>query len=195
MPNVIYVLEKIKIEDELHDIFTKTNAENVTVLYKGSNVTLTAALAGILADMAALPTGDNVDSKISAAIDTLIGGAPATYDTLKEIADYISSHEDVVTALNAAIGNKVDKAEGKGLSAEDFTTALKTKLDNMPAITAEDVAAWNAKADSTEATQNKAGLMSAADKTRLDNMRGVRYGAEAPADMQDGELFVHVVSE
>lgn len=195
MPNVIYVLEKVKIEGELYDVFAKTNAENVTVLYKGSNTTLAAALAGILADMAALPTGENVDGKISAAIDALIGGAPATYDTLKEIADYISSHEDVVTALNAAIGNKVDKAEGKGLSAEDFTTALKTKLDNMPAITAEDVAAWNAKADTTEATQSKAGLMSAADKTRLDNIRGVRYGAEAPSDMQDGELFIHVVSE
>ena len=32
-------------------------------------------------------------------------------------------------------------------------------------------------------------------KAKLDGLRGVRYGAEPPEDMQDGELFVRVVSE
>ncbi len=33
------------------------------------------------------------------------------------------------------------------------------------------------------------------EKTRLANLRGVRYGATPPADMQDGELFIRVVTE
>lgn len=67
---------------------------------------------------------DYVNQKIA----DLIGGAPATYDTLKEIADYISSHQSVADALNTAIGNKVDKVAGKGLSTNDYTTAEKNKL-------------------------------------------------------------------
>ena len=135
-----------------------------------------------------------MDAKISAAIDELIGGAPETYDTLKEIAEYILNNQDVMTTLNNAIGGKVDKEEGKGLSAEDFTSALKVKLDALPAITAADVEKWNSKADNIAATTTTAGLMSAEDKTRLDGLRGVRYGTEPPADMQNGELFVRVIS-
>ena len=70
---------------------------------------------------------DYVDEKIA----ELIGGAPATYDTLKEIADYIASHQEVADALTAAIGNKVDKETGKGLSTNDYTNAEKEKLAGL----------------------------------------------------------------
>lgn len=48
----------------------------------------------------------------------------------------------IKTALEALIAGKVDKAEGKGLSANDFTNADKSKLDGLenytlPAATAE----------------------------------------------------------
>lgn len=33
--------------------------------------------------------------------------------------------------INTALGNKVDKVSGKGLSTNDFTTAYKNKLDNL----------------------------------------------------------------
>lgn len=171
--NIKYILEKIKIEGVLQDILAKSDGENVTVTYGGTEQTLASALAAIFTSVTSLPTAEGVDTKISAAISDLIGGAPETYDTLKEIADYIADHKDVSDALTEAIGKKVDKVEGKGLSTEDFTTALKTKLEslpeNLPAITAEDVTRWN-------------------------GIRGVRYGTEAPEDMKNGELFVRVVS-
>ena len=194
MANTKYILEQIKIEGELKQLLAKTNGENTTVTYNGTEMTLTAALAAIYASLTNLPTGEGVDSKISSAIDALIGGAPETYDTLKEIADYIAVHKDASDALSSAIGNKVDKVEGKGLSAEDFTTALKTKLENMAGVTEEEKAAWNAKADKSVATAEADGLMSKEDKAKLDGLNGVRYGAEAPADMKNGELFVRVVS-
>lgn len=195
MANTKFILEKIKIGEQVQNILARSTGEYTTVAYKGQEVTLSSALASILTELSKQTDGEAVDAKISAAISELIGGAPETYDTLKEIADYIASHEDVVTALNAAIGNKVDKVEGKELSAEDFTAALKAKLEAMPDITAAQVASWNAKADNSVATAEVNGLMSKEDKARLDGLRGVRYGTEVPADLKDGEMFVHVVEE
>ena len=103
--------------------------------------------------------------------------------------------DSITDAIAAKEATKVDKVEGKGLSTEDFTTALKNKLDNLPVISAEDVESWNNKATKDVATTSAAGLMSAADKTRLDGIRGVRVGSTVPGDMQDGELFVQLVSE
>lgn len=189
-----YILEQIKLEGALKDLIAKSNGENVDVTYNGTSMTLASALAKIYDDILALPNGSNVDAKISAAIDKLIGGAPATYDTLKEIADYISTHQEAAATLEALVAKKVDKVAGKQLSTEDFTTALKTKLSNMAEVTAANVTSWNAKADKTVVTTSANGLMSVADKKRLDGLRGVRYGTTVPTDMQDGELFVKVVS-
>ncbi len=190
-----YILDSIKINGTLAEIIAKSNGENVKVNYNGKEMTLAAALASIYTSVSGVISASDVDEKIGTAISELINGAPETYDTLKEIADYIASDKTAMQTLNDAIGNKVTKEEGKGLSAEDFTTALKTKLDNMPAITVEDVASWNAKAGTSVATATANGLMSKEDKARLDGIRGVRYGTEPPADMQDGEMFIRVVAE
>lgn len=45
------------------------------------------------------------------AIANLIGGAPETLDTIEEVATAIKENESVVDALNAAIGEKVNKKE------------------------------------------------------------------------------------
>ncbi len=52
---------------------------------------------------------DFVKEYVGEKIAELIGSAPEMYDTLEEIADYIAEHSDVTEALNAAIGNKLDK--------------------------------------------------------------------------------------
>ena len=94
---------------------------------------------------------------VKGQIGDLIGDAPETLDTLKEVADAIEEHKDVTDALNAAIGTKVSRAEymefedktnndiellgqmkvnkvtGKGLSTNDYTTAEKNKLAGIAA--------------------------------------------------------------
>lgn len=65
------------------------------------------------------------DTKVA----TLVGSAPETLDTLEEVAAAIEAHKDVTDALNAAIGNKVDKVSGKGLSTNDLTATLKSNYD------------------------------------------------------------------
>ena len=66
------------------------------------------------------------------AIADLIGGAPATLDTLKEIADAIAENRDVEQALNEAIGKKASQAE------------LDTHTgNNIIHVTATDKQGWN----------------------------------------------------
>lgn len=68
---------------------------------------------------------------VSTKVDNIIEDAPEAYDTLKEISDYISTHETEYEALLAISNNKVDKVEGKGLSTNDFTDELLNKLNGI----------------------------------------------------------------
>lgn len=62
------------------------------------------------------------------AIAKVVAEAPAAFDTLKEMSDWIAEHTEDATAMNTAIQGKVDKVNGKGLSENDFTTTEKSKL-------------------------------------------------------------------
>lgn len=66
------------------------------------------------------------------------------------VTDKVSQDE-----LTERLAGKVDAVEGKGLSEENFTSVLKTKLENLK--------------DSV-VTQSDPGLMSAADKKKLDRL-------------------------
>lgn len=56
------------------------------------------------------PTTATMNAAISSALSDLINGAPAAYDSLKELADGIAENGNLVEALTDAIGNKADKA-------------------------------------------------------------------------------------
>lgn len=75
------------------------------------------------------------DTRITEKVVEIVADAPEDFDTLKEISDWISGHEDSAAAMNSAIqanttaiAGKVDKVSGKDLSTNDYTTAEKTKL-------------------------------------------------------------------
>ena len=100
--------------------------------------------------------------------------------------------------FRSAIDKKVDKEAGKGLSTEDFTTAEKQKLACIAAgannythpashpasmiaqdtthrfVTDAEKTTWTGKASTAVATQAANGLLSAADKKKLD---GIAAGA------------------
>lgn len=120
----------------------KSGVENIYM--EDGTTTLASKLATMVADIGERAKSTDVTAQIQAAIDGLINGAPATYDTLKEIADYLAAHQDEYAALVQTVAGKVDKVEGKGLSANDFTDAYKAMLDG---ITAEKVEAWDGKPD------------------------------------------------
>ncbi len=73
------------------------------------------------------------------AITNLVNGAPETLDTLKELADTMKENEDVVTALDEAIGTKANQSE------------LDTHTSNNTIhITADERTAWNNKANAAD---------------------------------------------
>ena len=75
-------------------------------------------LANLQEQVDALPTEQDVDDKVKAAIDGVIDGAGEAFDTLKEVADWIASDETGTTAL---VG-RVTAAEAKISSLEGYKT-------------------------------------------------------------------------
>lgn len=67
------------------------------------------------------------DTKIA----SMVGSAPETLDTLKELADALGNDPNFATTIATQIGGKVDKVEGKGLSSNDFTNVEKQKLSTL----------------------------------------------------------------
>ena len=187
MPGKNSILKGI-VNGQVTELYPKTSADN-TFLASGTSVETA---------LGTMPTTETVEGLISAAIDALIDGAPATYDTLKEISEWIATHQSEYEALIAAIAGKVDKVEGKGLSTEDYTTAEKTKLAGieagannytLPTATASalggikvganlaiDSSTGVLSGDYSAATTSAAGLMSSTDKAKLD---GIAAGATA----------------
>ena len=83
-------------------------------------------------------------NKVKTAVDQLINGAPAAYDTLKEISEYISSHKNEYDALFALVGDKASKTDltelqttvaslQKQLSTSSHSHSNKTILDETTA--------------------------------------------------------------
>ncbi len=133
---------------------------------------------------------------VDKAIAELVDGSPAALDTLKELSAALGNDPNFATTVATQIGRKVDKVTGKGLSTEDYTSEEKAKLAGVAAgannyqhpathpasvivqdsthrfVTDTEKTTWIGKASTTVATQSANGLMSAADKKKLDDLTG-----------------------
>lgn len=67
-------------------------------------------------------------------VNSLVNGAPEAMDTLKELADAIEENSDIMTALQEAIGNKVDKVAGKSLVSDTEKATWNAKLSASSTI-------------------------------------------------------------
>ena len=66
-----------------------------------------------------------VDEKVAGIVDS----APETLNTLKELSTALGDDANFAATVSTQIGNKVDKVDGKGLSTNDLTNALKANYD------------------------------------------------------------------
>lgn len=154
-----------KLAEIIADLALKATKEEVTTGLAGkadsSHTHAQADVTGLTDALSARPTTDAMNTAISTAISNLIDGAPEIYDTLKEIAEYISTNEDAMAALNAAIGNKADKTAFE---------ALKATVDGLGALSAKDKVAETDLDDSLKEKVNAAaeGNHSHANKALLD---------------------------
>lgn len=183
---------KAKIEGIIYEMLVKTNAANVMV---DDSTTLAAKLSSIIADigtkanaththaqadvtgledaLTARPTTDAMNTAISTAVSEavagLINGAPETYDTLKEIADYIEAHKSVETALNEAIGKKADKTTTDAIQASINALGALASKSKVAETDLDDElkAKVNAAAEGNHSHANKA-LLDTYDQTNVD---------------------------
>ena len=159
--------------------------------------------AAVASEKSARESGDrttleSAKAYVDKAIAELVDGSPAALDTLKELSAALGNDPNFATTVATQIGQKVDKVAGKGLSTEDYTSEEKAKLAGVAAgannyqhpathpatmieqdashrfVTDTEKTTWNGKASTAVATQSANGLMSAADKKKLD---GVAAGA------------------
>lgn len=181
-----------------------------------------ADVTGLEDALTARPTTDAMNTAISTAISGLINGAPETYDTLKEIADYIEAHKSVETALNEAIGKKADKTAFEAVKAtvdalgtlatkskvaeDDLSDALKEKVNaasegnhshlNKTLLDTYDQTNADLKAavEQKHTHENKTTL----DKITEDNLTDwsakahIYYSATQPANLTENDLWFQI---
>ena len=121
------IIIRKQISGVLYDLLPQTSFAQVI---NGDSKTLETVVSELSASIAKCATGADLTA-LEGRFNTLVKDAPEAYDTLKEISDYISTHKSEYDALLAVSGNKVDKVAGMGLSHNDFTDELKTKLDDL----------------------------------------------------------------
>ena len=122
-----------------------TNAERTSLNNFTANGLLHADVVDNVSSTAAdVPLSANQGKILKGLIDsinTLLTSNNVNLDSLQEVVDYIEANKNTldnlgignISGLQAALDAKQNTEVGKGLSAEDFTTALLTKLNGIAA--------------------------------------------------------------
>lgn len=180
---------RAKIEGILTELMVKTTGGMV---YLDDTTTVAAKIAEMVTAINARAKTTDMNTAISTAVSglksELMGeGVPEAYDTFKELADYIESHQEAADALTAAVGNKADKttvdmlqaavnalgslAKKSTVSETDLDAALKEKVNAasegnhshsnkavLDGITATKVSNWDSAATNKHSHSNKSVL-------------------------------------
>lgn len=109
--------------DDIEPAFDAAYAALVSVPITRNEVNISTLIADAIA--VAVPAAVNT------AIDALVDDAPTSLDTLKEFATALADNPNFAADIATALSGKVDKVTGKALSENDFTNALKAKLEGL----------------------------------------------------------------
>ena len=80
----------------------------------------------------------NINSKVNTAIASVVNGAPAAFDTLKEISDWIEGDGVNATELAASVATKADKTA---------TDALDTRIEALETAPGVDLSGYATQDD------------------------------------------------
>ena len=83
-------------------------------------------------------TAEQVNSTVTTEIAKVVANAPEDFDTLKEMSDWITGHEDDASAMNSAISDNKANIETLQTDVANINTSLGGKLDKT--FTGADVA-------------------------------------------------------
>ena len=219
MPNDIKKMRlRKKIDTVVYDIYTKTSADIVE--YGDTNVK--AKLDALSSDLAAVITEATVDSKIANAVETLYnrimgiteqdGTAVAeAYDTLKEVANYLTSHGSVVngftTDINGLKGVVGDATSGLVKDVSDLKTTVnamdyskvtasltngKINIDGTDVTVYEEPANIAATKITTDSTHR---FVTDDQLSTIASAAAVQVVSTMPATVSDTDLYLLVIED
>lgn len=120
-------------------------------------------------------SASKINSAITAAVNSLINGAPETLDTIKEVADAITANKDAISAIQAVAAGHVKYDGAQDLTAEQKTQA-RTNIG----------AAGTADVEAVKTTIGTMTNLSTTDKTSIvgaiNEVKGTADTAKSTAD-------------
>lgn len=145
-----------EVDIDLSNYYTKEetySAEEIDDKISNVEVDLSGYYTKTETDNVATQTLSSAKSYTDTKVAELIDSAPETLDTFKEIADAFAEHEEVVDALNSAIGLKADKSElsnyvtNTELENKGYLTEIPSEYVTETELTAKDYATNTALTD------------------------------------------------
>ena len=181
------VIFQEEIDGVLTDLMARTHVDNVIYEEGGKQIALSEKLASLIATVAAKADSATVTADIKTATDNLYNkimgitaedGTPVAeaYDTLKEVANYLTEHGSVVQGFTndiSGLKKSVEDLKTGMTKVEKSDTNGNVKVDGAEVVVYQHPASHPASmiTDTTEKV-----MMTAAERTKLS---GVTAGASA----------------
>lgn len=156
----------------------------------------------IKTELAKKANSTDVTKEISDKIAEVVSDAPESFNTLKEISDWISGHENNASAMNSTIKDnksaittlQTDKADKTEIPTE--LPANGGNADTVNGHTVKSDVPANARFTDTtyaDVTQIEHGLMSVDDKKKLDGLK--KYTPDGTTITADKDGTIHGVAK
>ena len=181
------VIFQEEIDGVLTDLMARTHVDNVIYEEGGKQIALSEKLASLIATVAAKADSDDVTADIKTATDNLYNkimgitaedGAPVAeaYDTLKEVANYLTEHGSVVQGFTndiSGLKKSVEDLKTGMTKVEKSDTNGNVKVDGAEVVVYQHPSSHPASMITDTAEKV---MMTAAERTKLS---GVTAGASA----------------
>lgn len=181
------VIFQEEIDGVLTDLMARTHVDNVIYEEGGKQIALSEKLASLIATVATKADSNNVTADIKTATDNLYNkimgitaedGAPVAeaYDTLKEVANYLTEHGSVVQGFTndiSGLKKSVEDLKTGMTKVEKSDTNGNVKVDGAEVVVYQHPSSRPASMITDTAEKV---MMTAAERTKLS---GVTAGASA----------------
>ena len=181
------VIFQEEIDGVLTELMARTHVDNVIYEEGGKQIALSEKLASLIATVATKADSNNVTADIKTATDNLYNkimgitaedGAPVAeaYDTLKEVANYLTEHGSVVQGFTndiSGLKKSVEDLKTGMTKVEKSDTNGNVKVDGAEVVVYQHPSSHPASMITDTAEKV---MMTAAERTKLS---GVTAGASA----------------
>lgn len=119
------VAEELVKKANTADVYNKTQVDEKIAAATYNDTVLVARVGANETAIGVLNADSSVEGSVAYQIAAIVAGADASFDTLKEIADWIAGHPDEVATLNASIKANSDAIDALEALVGDVAVATQ----------------------------------------------------------------------